>query len=180
MSIFLITFNLNCLAVHFSLFRKCLYFLVSNAGVLTILILRSTDYQHYSSTKIFANDLRQLPLNGLLRKSPSILLGFTATKLLIFRKSHKLFLLFLYLRRLFIILFCRVLVKSFIIRLFPKTHFSQMILRFVVSISQRPQQRVMSKKQLFVLSSAQGFRDEVSKIALSSIILRQFSQAPSF
>ena len=179
-SIFLIPHILNYLCSFCPLFRKCLIFWKSNPEFWNISKIQIADNQRYADFENFANNLRQFPSNGLLRKSPSILLGFTAAKLLIFRKCRKLFATFLHLRRIFVILFCRVFVKSLKIRLFPKPHFSQMILRFVVSISQRPQKRVMSKKQLFVLSSAQGFRDEVSKIALSSIILRQFSQAPSF
>lgn len=103
--------------------------------------MQSADNQQYAGCKKFANDNRKNPSNGLLRKSPSILLGFTATKLLIFRKCRKQFRHFLHFRKNNSILFCLILVKTFKMRTLQKSHFSQMILRFgIVSISQRPQQ----------------------------------------
>ena len=128
MSIFLMTFILIYLKTYLAIFRKCLYFLVSNAGVLTILILQSTDYQHYSSSKIFANDEAYRLVKRLLRKSRSILPDFIGAKLLIFRKSHKLFLLYLHFRWLFTFSFCQDMLKVLKMRFLQKSHFSQMIL----------------------------------------------------
>lgn len=136
-TIFLIPHILNYLHSFCPIFRKCLVFLIANPEIQRASKIQFADYQQYAGFRKFANDWLSILLSGLLRKSPSILQGFTAAKLLIFRKCHKFFRLFLHLRRIFIILFCRVFVKSLIIRLFQKTHFSQMILRFVVSISQR-------------------------------------------
>ena len=128
MSIFLITFILNHLKPHLSIFRKCLLFLEPNARVSIVSILQCSDYQHHIILIFFANDEAFQLAKWLLRKSRPISPDFIGAKLLIFRKSHKHFAVFLHLRRINSIPFCQNLLKLLIMRLLRKSHFSQMIL----------------------------------------------------
>jgi len=59
------------------------------------------DYQDFQTSKKFANPRSTNTRSYLLRKTAMIPLGFTATKILIFRKCHKLFAIFMLLRIIF-------------------------------------------------------------------------------
>ena len=74
------TFIFNHLKPYPSIFRKCLYLLESNAGVLIVSILQSADYQDYIFLWNFANDGACRLVKRLLRKIRPILLDFIGCK----------------------------------------------------------------------------------------------------
>ena len=83
----------------------------------------------HSSSEKFRKWFASFLLSGLLRKTPPILPGFDAAKIVIFRKCHKKFLVFLHFRKTFGITFWPDFTKSFKMKLLQKTHFSQMFLK---------------------------------------------------
>ena len=97
-----------------------------------------SDCQQYTCQRTFANDLPLSLLSDSCENLTRLSAISSSTKIIVFRKSHKLFRLFLLFRWSFIILFCQDPLKVLKMRLLQKSHFSQMILSFrFVSISQR-------------------------------------------
>ena len=66
-----------------------------------IIFLQHIDYQYFHSFKKFANATFINASSYLLRKTATISLGFTGAKILIFRKCHNFFSIYMLLRKIF-------------------------------------------------------------------------------